>query len=207
MRFHQRNVLVALCLVSSLAVGLLVYQRAQHTAFLKSDPRRYYGALKLQPPIKHSGFSYFLDGGTITTVLTDANDVELHLSFSPPGEFFGDTEVFIGTKDQMWADYHARNETHGPPDSDYEMQATLIPRGSESSRLIAGYVASAVRTMSQEYAQMDAKNDWERWHILEFSRCNKVFGDRLNHILTSDTPVGGRWGYGEPHAPMPDPPG
>ena len=206
MRPNKRNVLIGMVVVGALTAGFLHYRHTQHIAYLKSDPRRYYGTLKREPPITHSGFSYFLDGGTITTVLTDTNGVELSLCFSPPGEFFGDTEVFIGTREDMWSDYHARNQTYGPPENGYQFRATRVPRGSKSSQKIAGYVATAVETMKQEYREMEPKNDWDRWHINEFARCNDVFGERINHILTSETPVGGRWGYGKPHAPMPDPP-
>ena len=206
MRVSRRNLLIGLPVLAAFAVGIAVYRHSKRTSFLMSDPRHYYGELRLQPPIKHSGFSYFLDGGTITTVLSDANGVELPLSFSPPGEFFGDTEVFIGTREQMWADYHARNETHDRHQPEPQFQAARVPRESELSQRIAGYVADAVRTMEQEYAQVDAQNEWERWHINEYARCNKVFGERIHHILTSETPVVGPWGYGQPHGPMPDSP-
>jgi hypothetical protein len=145
-----------------------------------------------------------LDGGSIETVLTDSNGVTLTLSFSPPGEFQGDTHAFIGTREQMWADYFVLQRSSGTPTNDSQVQATRIDRGSADAHRIANYMSLAVQTMKQKYQELEPKSEWERWHYKEYSRYNAVYGERIERILTSSMPVTDRWGHGEPHAPMPD---
>ena len=203
MRFSVRSVLLGCFVASVFAAAVYYHQQRQHITYLKADPRRYYGELRLEPPLTHHGFSYVLDGGSIETVLTDSNGVELTLSFSPPGEFHGDTHAFIGTREQMWADFFATNGASGTA-SDYSPQATRIGRGSADAHRIARYMALAMETMKRKYQDANPESEWERWHYREYLRANTVYGDRIRHILTSATPITGRWGPGEPHAPMPD---
>lgn len=100
LRSSKRLSLILIGVVLFAAVASFCY--TSNLRFQKQDPRRYYGELKLVPPIIHHGYSYHLDGGSIQTTLTDTNSVNLTLSLSQPGEFQGDTHAFIGNRDQMW---------------------------------------------------------------------------------------------------------
>ncbi len=171
----MKNLHLVLITISMLPICVMAVLCVQQRR--RQDPLLYYGKLKLTHPI-HGGFTYALDGGSITANLVDSNGVRLDIVCSPPGGLDGksDISVYMGSTQQMWSN-----------------TAKPIERGGHEAKQIAEYVASIMPSMRNELERQ------EILHELDDAVVDKVLleqcrlANRVVEILTTTDPLQEEW--------------